>query len=196
MKHYLKVLFILASCFASANALAEISQQNLEFSADVVTQSQGHEIQSRTYISKDKIRNETMGQIMIIRKDLNVMWIVMPDQGMYIENPIDLNAVARTSQTMPGETERVPMGKETIDGRVTDKFKITYDAGRGPVTMFQWIGDRQIPVKMEAEDGSWSVNYKNIQFGPQSAALFEIPEGIQKMQMPNMAEIMQRRSAE
>ena len=196
MKRYFGVLFILTACFISVNAFTGALQQMPEFSADVVMQSQGQEIQSKTYISKDKIRTETRGQIMIIRKDLNVMWIVMSEQGMYMENPIDLNAMVRDSQTMPGEIERVPMGKENIDGQAADKFKITYDAGKGPVTMFQWVGDKQIPVKMQSEDGSWSVDYKNIQIGPQPASLFEVPEGYQKMQMPNMSELMQKQGAE
>ena len=190
------ILLVLAANLLCLDAFAEASQPMPEFSADVVTQSQGHEIQSKTYISNDKVRSETMGQTMIIRKDLNVMWMVMPDQAMYMENPIDLNALARTSQTMPGEIERLPLGKEMVGDQATDKFKVTYDAGKGPVTMFQWISDKQIPIKMQSEDGSWSVDYKNIQFGPQPASLFEIPAGYQKMQMPNIAELMRQQNTE
>ena len=186
MKRYFGILYVLAICLAGSDVLAAGLQNAPEFSADVVMQTQGRVMQSKMFISHEKIRTETMGQIMIIRKDLNVMWMVMPQGNMYMEQPIDPNALTRTSQTMPGETERVPMGKEVIDGKPADKFKITYNAGRGPTTVFQWIGEKQVPVKMQSEDGQWEVDYKNIQFGPQDASLFEVPEGSQKMQIPAM----------
>jgi hypothetical protein len=39
---------------------------------------------------------------------------------------------------------------------------------------------------MQSEDGQWTVDYKNINFGAQDPSLFEVPEGCQKMQMPMM----------
>jgi hypothetical protein len=38
---------------------------------------------------------------------------------------------------------------------------------------------------MEAVDGSWSVEYKNVSLGPQPDSLFEVPEGFQKATMPS-----------
>ena len=193
MKRYFGIVLVLVAAFLNSNVFAE---QVSEFSADMLMRSEGHEMQSKTFISGDKIRSESMGQITIIRKDLNVMWMVMPQQNMYMENQIDLNTLARTSSMVSGEIERLPLGQETIDGQAADKFKVTYNAGQGPTTMLQWVGERHVPVKMQAEDGSWSVDYKNIQFGPQPASLFEIPEGYQKMQMPNMADLMKQAAAQ
>ena len=42
------------------------------------------------------------------------------------------------------------------------------------------------PVKTAAADGSWTVEYKNIDRGSQADSLFEVPAGFQKTAMPGM----------
>src|SRR3989338_8016281 len=128
MRRYFGILLVLAAGFLGANAFAESAQPMPEFSTDIVMQSQGHdEVHGRTYVSNNKIRMETPGLITIIRKDLNVMWMLMPQVNMYMEKPFEFDEVTNTSRAMPGEIERLPMGKEMIDGQAADKFKVTYN---------------------------------------------------------------------
>ena len=55
---------------------------------------------------------------------------------------------------------------------------------------YQWIKDGQIPVKVEAVDGSYSMEYKNISTGAQPAELFEVPADYEKMSMPSLGDMM------
>ena len=78
------------------------------------------------------------------------------------------------------------MGSETVDGRPAQKFKITYTQNGRQESVYQWVGDSEIPLKIQALDGSWSVEYKTLSMAPQSDSLFEVPDGYQKFTMPVM----------
>jgi hypothetical protein len=88
--------------------------------------------------------------------------------------------------------ERSPAGREIVDGRQADKFKVVLRAGNRTETVYQWfIPGLSIPVKTAAVDGSWSLEYRNIRPGKQEDALFEIPWGYEKfsMRMPSMKDV-------
>ena len=157
-----------------------------EFSADMISHGSGQTIQARIFVKDQKSRMEMPQMLMINRSDLGVAWMVMPAQGMYMEHPIDPKISAQTSRDVDGEISREPMGKETVNGTLTEKFKVTYSTAGATQSMVQWIGPQNIPVKVEAIDGSWGVEYRNIQTSGVSDELFELPAGVQKMQMPSV----------
>ncbi|MFH1458081.1 MAG: DUF4412 domain-containing protein [Candidatus Omnitrophota bacterium] len=150
-----------------------------QFSSEMVSRSADQTENAKIYVSGNKMRTEVAGNIMIMRLDKNVMWMVMPFEQMYMEMPIDMKKVPKTSKEMDGEVERAPLGREAVDGIQADKFKVT----SREEAMYQWLTDSGFPVKMEAVDGSWSVQYKNISFGPQPDSLFEVPDGFEKASM-------------
>ena len=156
----------------------------MEFSANMVSRTSEGTVSGKIYCAGQKMRTETPDAIMIVRLDKNLSWMIMPAEQMYMEQAIDRNALPRTSQHVAGEIERVSMGKEEVNGQSTEKFKVTYKEGTAQLVMYQWVADSGFPVKMEAADGSWSVEYKNIVIGPQSASLFEVPAGYQMMTVP------------
>ncbi len=128
--------------------------------------------------------------LMILRNDLGVMWMVMPSQSLYMEQPIDLSMAAKTSSTMPGEIERIPQGSESVHGKAAEKFKVTYEAAGRRDSVYQWIAQGQIPVRTQSLDGSWTVDFKNVSTGPQSPDLFEVPPGFKKFAVPSMGDLM------
>jgi hypothetical protein len=80
-----------------------------------------------------------------------------------------------------------------LDGRMTDKYQVTYQDGRLKQTVLQWLAPGiAIPVKTAAVDNSWSMEYKNIKIGRQPDALFELPADYQNMsvQMPSMKDLL------
>jgi len=99
--------------------------------------------------------------------------------------------VAAATDKIPGELERNPVGRDTVDGRISDKYRVVYiEKGRETV-VFQWIDTASgIPIKTASEDGSWSVEYNNLVVGKQPDSLFEVPPQYAKMGMPNMADMM------
>ena len=159
-----------------------------EFSADMMTQGEGQNIQGKIFASEGKTRFEMAGTVVISRPDLNVSWVLMPDQGMYMEQPIDRKMAARTSKEFDGEIDRKSLGQETFDGKITEKFLVRYREQNSEQSVYQWIGQEGFPLKVAATDGRWSVEYRNLNPGKQNQALFEIPAGYQKFSMPSAAD--------
>lgn len=171
----------------------------LDFSADVVTKAGGQVITGKTFVSKDKVRMEMMGNITITRMDKKVAWMIMPRQKVYMEQPFDPERVAGAMEKMPGEIERRSLGPDTIDGKSVTKYRITYTADGRKAVILQWIDESSgIPLRTASEDERWSMEYKNLRIGAPDESLFEVPAGYNKFAMPNMNEIMQaaKRAAE
>lgn len=192
MKKFLMMVFVLAACSQGAPVWAAES-----FSADMVSESAGQKIQGKLYFAPGKMRFEMSGTIIITRLDKQVAWMLMPDEGMYMEQPVDPKAAVSASKEVAGEIERTPMGKESMNGRDSEKFKVSYTEGGRTEAIYQWIAsDVSLPVRVAAVDGSWQVDYLNVHAGEQPAALFEVPAGLQKMSIPSMAGLMEANPAQ
>ena len=176
----IKILILLSASFAWA----------FDFSADTVSTSQGQVSKGKIYVSNDKVRMDTPGASTITRMDKKVAWILMPDQNMYMEQPLSLENVA-AAEKVPGELSRTLVGLDTVDGKTVNKYRVTYTSSAGESSMLQWVDSAMnIPVKTAAEDGSWSVEYRNITMGAQPDSVFELPTGYKKFAMPDMKEMM------
>jgi len=153
-----------------------------DFSADIVSSSQGGSSTARLWVSGDKSRMEMPQATVISRIDKKVVWVLMPGTKMYMEQPINMQTAVSTQDKIYGEIERTAEGKENINGRNTTKYRIIFEADGKRGSVFQWIDESaHIPVKTAAVDGSWSSESRNIQPGPQDPALFEIPDGYSKV---------------
>ncbi|MBI3307484.1 MAG: hypothetical protein HYZ84_06750 [Candidatus Omnitrophica bacterium] len=186
MKTITKVFLLAAAIgFSAGNTAMAQADAQPEFSAQMVSTIGGQKMAGKFFSSNGKIRLEMGENIIINRFDQNLSWVLIPSQHRYMENAIDSGMALRMMQEIPGETERVTMGSESVDGKRAEKFKVTYTPPDGkPESLYQWIApDNPVPVKVAALDDSWSVEYQNIQSGPQPPDLFEIPAGYQKFQV-------------
>ena len=182
IKFFIMLFFI--GIVGSVNvALAETWH---EFSADMVTTANGQTMAGKIFVTKEKTRVEMPQSIMITRLDKKLAWVIMPGEKMYMEHPMDPTMIAKVSKEMPGETERVSMGPEPVDGHPAQKFKITYTQGSKQESVYQWVGESDIPLKVQSLDGRWTVEYKNLNLGAQDDSLFEVPAGYEKFTMPVM----------
>ncbi len=156
-----------------------------EYAADMVSTIDNKTTQSKIYVSSDKIRMDMPEGAMIIRIDKGVSWMLMPSEKMYMENRIDMSRVPKTSKDLGAEIERTSLGMETVNGQPAEKFKVTYRDNGKTESAYQWLVNSTIHVKIEAVDGSWSMEYRNLSLGAQPADLFEIPAGYEKMTIPS-----------
>ncbi|OGX37228.1 MAG: hypothetical protein A3D87_09435, partial [Omnitrophica WOR_2 bacterium RIFCSPHIGHO2_02_FULL_50_17] len=161
-----------------------------EFSADMVSRTGKEIVNAKIYAAKDKVRMEMPESVMIIRRDKNLTWMLMPVDKMYMEQLVNMSSAPKVAKEFEGETERVAMGAEPVDGASADKFKVTYTEKGKSVSVYQWLRAGQIPVKVEAVDGSWGMEYKNLKTGPQPANLFEPPADYEKFAMPGLGDMM------
>ncbi len=166
-----------------------------DFSADVITSAPGGSVAAKIYVSGDKSRMEAAGVITISRMDKKVVWMLMPSQNMYMEQPINLHAAASVQEKVEGEIERKAEGAETVNGVKTTKYRITAEMQGRRESIYQWVDESiKFPIKTAAVDGSWSTEFKNISQAQQPAQLFEIPAGYIKMPvaMPDMSALMNK----
>lgn len=190
MKNKVKLISLVIGVFILFLATIVLAE---DFSADMINTTKGGIFKGKIFISKDKMKMETQEGITITRMDRKVVWILMPKDKMYMEQPFDPSKAVATSEKVNGEIERKLLGQETVDGKMTNKYQIVYNQNGKRETIFQWLAvGLMIPVKTAAGDNSWIMEYKNIKTGKQSDALFEVPVDYQKLsyQRPSMKDIL------
>jgi len=154
------------------------------FSADIVSAHGKDTFQGKIFVSTGKMRMEAAGVVTITRMDKNVVWMLMPTEKMYMEQPIRLDQVVPSSEPAAGEVERTLLGQETVNGQLANKYRITVMTNDKRNSFYQWIAvDSMMPVRTAALDGSWWQEFRNIRAGEPDAALFEIPAGYKKFSM-------------
>ena len=188
MRNRISVL-VCVFCAGLAGLLSAEASFARDFSADVVLKSKEGAHAGKMFISDTKTRMEMADSVMISRPDKGVAWVLIPQQNMYMESPLQPQDIIVTEEKSPGEVSRKFIATEMIDGRPADKYKVVYASGNRNEAVFVWLlKDIKFPVKTAAKNGSWSTEYKNINTAKQEPKLFEIPSGYKKFsyQMPFM----------
>lgn len=163
-----------------------------EFSADMTSTAMGQQLSGKIYNAPGKTRMEASGVITIARIDKNIAWVLMPNEKAYMEVPLTSSNVVAGGDKMPGEIERKLIAREALDGKAVDKYYIVYTANGKTQAIYSWIlPDSGIPAKTAAEDGSWQVEYRNINLAAQADSLFEVPSGYNKFSMPSVKDMME-----
>ncbi len=82
-------------------------------------------------------------------------------------------------------TEMKPVGRETLNGRQTEKWLVTTRPAKGqPSHSYQWY-DPQLQMAIREElPGGYYRELRNIQVGPQPQSLFQVPAGYQRIRAP------------
>ena len=90
-----------------------------------------------------------------------------------------------------GTSENEKLGRETIDGHETTKYRFKTTTAEGVTEGFVWVTDDGILMRSEAEitpansnlpPGKIVMVLQNLQIGPQDPSLFELPEDYVKME--------------
>ncbi|OGX29825.1 MAG: hypothetical protein A2705_00895 [Omnitrophica WOR_2 bacterium RIFCSPHIGHO2_01_FULL_52_10] len=184
-----KMFNVLSVVFVSM-LLPTIRAEAQEFSAQMISRTGKETVNAKIYVAQDKVRMEMPESVMIIRRDKNLSWMLMPADKMYMEHPVDMSSSPKVSKNFDGEIERVAMGTEAVDGQPAEKFQVTYPEKGKNVSVYQWLRGGEIPIKVEAVDGTWSMEYEDLKTGPQPADLFEVPAEYEKFAMPGLGEMM------
>jgi hypothetical protein len=171
------VLSIAFSFLLSAHAAEE-------YSADIFIFPRGDEpIRGRIFVKGDKIRQETADndrpQVMIIRNDKKLAWVIAPEERRYVETPYK-SAENTFEQWTTKKLENAKfLSEETISGIPCKKYETMENGER---TVF-WIS-KQFPFPIKIEDAEMIMQYQNIEFSPIEDSLFELPAGYEKMTEP------------
>jgi outer membrane lipoprotein-sorting protein len=165
------------------------------YSADIVTESSSGTHKSHMDVKGKKQRMETSEQgqkaINIIRGDKKVMWMIMPDEKMYMEMPLTRQKEDITSRMSDPDVkmEKNFLADEKVDGHPTKRYHVTMTrGGKKESSGFMWEAQdlNNFPVRWQEENKKTTVTWKNIELGDVPDSRFEVPAGYQKMGMPGM----------
>ena len=131
---FFTALVLLPFLFVSRASAGEFPIPKVDYSADMVmtgeSDSEGESlvVKGKVFSTKDKERREmdVSGQksIMITRRDKQVVWILMLNEKMYIENPMDKMENDPVRMMKEGQIKLTKLGKEKVNG----EFEITQGA--------------------------------------------------------------------
>jgi len=204
------ILFVAAAVFMLSGTIwAEgMKQPQVSYSADKATemmvQGQFMSMEGKVFYTPGKEREETViqgyKQISITRRDKGVMWRLMPDQGMYMENSLD-SPQTQSTDLSGFDIKREKIGSEELNGFKTIKYKMIMTSPDGlKYGGFTWINSDGILIKMKSLakiDGKkipMNIELTNLKVGKQDPALFEIPAGYRKVSMGGLGSMMQHRA--
>jgi len=180
------VLLVLAGCGKDQEGMKGPMPE--AFSASMVNTSAGQTVTMKVYMKPGKFRTDTSGSTTIVRQDLNKVWTILASQQAYMEAEATKDTdQPMAAETVKGEVSRKKLGGETVAGHPATKYEVSAEAD-GRVTKIHqwWATDINFPVRTAAVDGSWNMEYRDIQIGDQPDSLFEIPSGYTKMSLPGI----------
>jgi len=165
--------------------------QAAEFTAKVITRAGGKEVPGKVYVKGQKARHELkiagQANIQILRPDKNLIWVVMPQQKAYMEMPLTQESQEKMffNLTEKQKAKMKKVGTETVNNYACDKYETTMSHQGKSAKFYVWIAtELNVPIKMAAQDGSFSTECKDIKPGDVSDSLFDPPQGYSKMKMP------------
>lgn len=131
--------------------------------------------------------------VMILRHDKKKMWMLMPEEKMYMETPM---AKARMDDLSAYKITQTRVGPETVNGVKTTKYKVIMIGSNGhKMGGFFWLTKDGIVVRMDAisvdKQGKEriKIDLKDLKVGAQDAGLFEVPAGYSSG-MPGLGSMM------
>ncbi len=185
-------LILAVPAFAGPGITAEYSAEEIIETEDGVTKSK---VYSTPTMERREMSAGGQQMIAITRHDKKVMWNLMPEEKMFIAMPIGQSALKKEDKTdlSAYKIDQTPMGQETLNGVVMNKAKMIM-TGKDGTKMggFMWTTKEGILAKMDAisvekdKKSRFKLEMANLKIGKQSADLFEVPKGYEKMDMGAM----------
>lgn len=169
----------------------------VQYSADSHMETSEAVMDGMVYYAPGKERREFVQDgdktVMILRHDRKKMWMLMPEEKMYMETPM---AKARMDDLSAYKITQTRVGPETVNGVKTTKYKLIMVGSNGhKMGGFFWVTKDDIVVRMDAisvdKNGKEriKIDLKNLKVGAQDPALFEVPAGYSSG-MPGLGSMM------
>jgi len=153
----------------------------------VVTAPGQPTLTQKVWLKKSKMRMEftAEGQTMVylIDSDAKTMYMYIPAQNMAMKMDFSQAPGAATENLDLEGYNPVLIGTETLDGKVCLVVEYTVQG----VKTKAWIWkDKGFPIRMETAttQGTMVMEFKNIEFVDIPDSIFELPAGVQIVQMP------------
>jgi hypothetical protein len=167
---------------------ATLGDEQIGFSADRTLVIDGKSYQGKIWAMPGRERHEQaisgFRPIFLLRADNPLGEIVLPQMKTIVQ--FKLPAEFRILD-MPA-LKKHPVGHESVNGVVTTKYAIDETVPEGHATGALWLSRDGIPMRLAGsftkENGKESTirwELSHVRIGPQSASLFEAPQGFSKL---------------
>ncbi|HKS55125.1 MAG TPA: DUF4412 domain-containing protein, partial [Steroidobacteraceae bacterium] len=129
----LSLLYVLCTAaLASPSQADTLPVPTVDYSADRVVVSEAGTFDGKVYFTKDKERMETNAQgmqsVMILRRDQQLGWMLMPAQRMY--QKLDLARAQEQSGSQSADSVTIEqVGAEAVEGHDATKYKMLMKDG-------------------------------------------------------------------
>jgi uncharacterized protein DUF4412 len=181
-KTVLIIVFIVSIFTASFAAAAD-------YSADLESVSPVGTITSKVYVRDNLQRMEMSAAgkqaVMILRGDKKVVWMLMPENRLYVEMPMDPRRdFLPPFNALNVRMEKDLVGEENVDGHRAKKYHVNVQRnGKMERSGFVWeAADLDgLTVRFQTEDKSTTMTWKNIKRDGAESSIFDIPEGYKKI---------------
>jgi len=185
-------LLLMAALALTAPAMAAQPGQ-VQYSADTHMETSDGVMNGTVYVAPGMERREFVQdgekQIMIMRHDKKILWMLMPEDQAYLEMALGQGG-GRKDDVSAYKITHTKVGTETVNGVKTTKSKIIMIGPRGDkLGGFYWTTKEGIVVKIDAiavdkkSKERLKMELTNLKVGKQQASVFEIPAGYSKMDM-------------
>ena len=188
MKKYLIIIFLI---FVVASAECNPVKLPQDYKVALKERIGKESFDQVVYVSGDFYRVETTiessninctNMAAIIDKKLGKAYGLLPKQNRYIETTNTCQAHPSIIDFQWIEQSNIDyhhIGSEKINGINATKYSFSYDGH----DYFLWVNDKSLPLAIKSIDGVKELIWGPFDQGVQSADLFKIPAGFQRMQM-------------
>ena len=180
-KHWLWLLLALA--------LRPVPARPAEFAGQTLTRVRGVSVPGRIFVKDKKLRQEfsdEKGQtVTILRLDKKVVWVLLPVERTYMEEPLKSTWPGQFIQIPPEAKKKRLVGSERVLGYDAQKYQVSVPGKRGPEIQIFWVAPKlELPIKEEIPSRKFSIEYRDITERSIADRLFEIPKGYKKVNKP------------
>lgn len=166
-----------------------------DFSADTVTTSPHGKVTGKMYsTSKNGYaggmnRMETTAEghtsIMIIDQDKKVVYMLMPEQKMYMKQKYEPNDPKQQKSTINKPVSKTFIRNDKFDGHPVKIYKAVTDENKEAI-IWEATDLNNFPVKIEMPEEKAVMEYHNVSTKPVDKSKFEVPAGYKAFDMSNM----------
>jgi len=147
-----------------------------------------------------EVQMQGMSSGVILREDLGKSYMLMPTMGFYKEDSLESGMMQSSNGLEFSKIERV--GKETVNGHPSTKFKTRFKDNEGKGAGFVWVTDTGVPIRMEMIYSNKDVKGARIMqeltelnIREQDPAVFEVPPGLKPMSFGDIGAMMKQGGA-
>jgi hypothetical protein len=161
-----------------------------EFSAKMMVKDGAKVMPGRIYVQDGMMRQEFIDErgqtITMVRPDKKVIWVIIPQERVYMEMPLKTCLPGQFIQIPPQAVARHPVGHERLEGYNTEKIQVSVPGAAGVEIQTFWVAKKLgLPIKMECRTRHFSLEYQSIKEGKVPERLFNLPVGLKKLSTPS-----------